>query len=156
MASGRLAQGPLLEVHQQERDGGGCDAGDARRLAEGARPHLGELLAHLVGEARDLAVVEARRQRRLLLAAAPGHLLLLPGDVTRVAGLDLNLLRHLGCDAFTAHRRERRERGVAHSRTAQQLESTRLAGEGTAEKVAALLQGYVRRAQEDGVEAGGL
>ena len=73
-----------LQVNQQQRDGGGSDAADARGLAHGLRARLLELEQHLGGEAAHAVIVEVGGDRRVLVAALAFDLLALAFQVASV------------------------------------------------------------------------
>src|SRR5581483_3173644 len=53
-----VAHTAFLQMHEQQGDGCGRDAGDARRLADGRRPDLRQALPHLDRQTGNTPVIE--------------------------------------------------------------------------------------------------
>src|SRR3569623_234999 len=109
----RLAATPF-EMHQEERNGGRCDAGNARRLADGSRADAGEFLLHFGGKTTYLVVVELLGQTGFLVTTLTRYLFVLTFDVACVLRLNFHLLSHLGVGDARADAGQHHQRSVAY------------------------------------------
>ena len=97
----------LQQRHQRRRR----DTGDAGGGAQGRGASQCELAADLARQAADRAVVEVRREQQRLVAPERGDVPFLAFEVTRIAGVDLELLGDF--------RRQRAELGPNRGQTRQ-------------------------------------
>src|SRR5262245_939099 len=92
--------GPALEMRHEQRQRRRGDAVHARGLADSGRARGRKLLADLVGQPRELRIVEALGQLQAFVAAIRGDIRGLAGQVDLVFGIDLelrgNLCRQIG------------------------------------------------------------
>src|SRR5918992_1540528 len=83
-------------MKQKSRDGRGGYPLDARRLAQGRWPNIGEALTNLRGEAMHGGIVKIRRQAQRLVASEGTNISLLALHVTSINCIDLELFRDSG------------------------------------------------------------
>src|SRR5688572_33283376 len=97
-------------MHEQQTDVGGRNSGNARSLADGRGPDLGQLLPSLEPKTVDLIVVEGVRYPLPVQTLQSDCFVLLPVDVSGILESDLDLLNNFGREvgAGTGRSEERR------------------------------------------------
>ena len=101
--------------------------GNARSLTQGLRPRLAKLVLDLLGQTGNSGVIDIGRQLSIFTGTQAGNFILLTVDVTRVLGLDFDLLSHLGIHFRAAS--DFTQAGVINFRAGQQVEQVVLVGQ---------------------------